>query len=266
MGNVMAVPVPAGADSNGQPDPALRQALDAIRARDDFIAIAAHELRSPMNALALQIAAIERMAQRGTDTQLTAEIQRVGRTVERYVRRATVLLDVARINADQLQLGSSLVRARDVIDRVIEAYADEAAFRGVPLTAEIEGDPAGRWDPHMVEEILANLVGNAIKYGEGSPVAVRARAVPDAVVFEVCDGGPGIDEVQRGRIFEKFERVVSGSPSQGGFGLGLWIVGRMVLAHGGAIDVGRGAAGGAVFTVTLPLDPPHAGQEGQECR
>jgi two-component system, OmpR family, sensor kinase len=264
---VTAAPNPASAGAGGESDAALQAAQDAIRARDDFIAIAAHELRSPMNALALQIAAIERMAQRGSDERLIAEIQRVGRTVERYVRRATVLLDVTRLNAETLQLSASPVRMRDVIDRVMEAHADEAAFHRVPLTAEVDGDPVGQWDAHMVEEIVSNLVANAIKYGHGTPVHVRARAMPqDMVAFEVHDGGPGIGDEQRRRIFEKFERVVSSVGNHGGFGLGLWIVGRMVLAHKGSIDVGCDPAGGTVFTVKLPLDPLRPGHGGQECR
>ena len=258
---------PASAGGVGNTDTALQLAHEAIRARDDFIAIAAHELRSPMNALALQVAAVERMAQRGSDPQLLAEIQRIGRTLDRYVRRATVLLDVNRLNADQVHLAAMPVRVRDVVDGVIDAHADEAAFHGATLRAEVEGDPIGHWDPHMVEEILANLVANAIKYGHGSPVAVRARAMPpDRVAFEVRDGGPGIDEMQRRRIFEKFERVVSTSVYRSGFGLGLWIVGRMVLAHKGAIEVGPGPSGGTVFTVTLPLDPVRSGGGEQECR
>jgi len=257
---------PASAGGVGNTDTALQQAHEAIRARDDFIAIAAHELRSPMNALALQVAAVERMAQRGSDAQLVSEIQRIGRTLDRYVRRATVLLDVTRLNTEHVQLAAMPVRVRDVVDSVIEAHADEAAFHGATLSAEVEGDPVGRWDPHMVEEILANLVGNAIKYGHGAPVAVRARAMPpDHVAFEVKDDGPGIDEVQRRRIFEKFERVVSSSVYRSGFGLGLWIVGRMVLAHAGAIEVGPGPSGGTVFTVTLPLDPVRSGDGEQEC-
>jgi len=263
----MAAPNPASAGAGGESNSALQLAQDAIRARDDFIAIAAHELRSPMNALALQIAAIERMAQRGSDERLIAEIHRVGRTVERYVRRATVLLDVTRLNADTLQLSASPVRVRDVIDRVTEAHADEAAFHRVTLSAEVDGDPVGQWDAHMVEEIVSNLVGNAIKYGHGTPVHVRARAMPpDLVAFEVRDGGPGIDDLQRRRIFEKFERVVTSVGNQGGFGLGLWIVGRMVLAHKGSIDVSCDPAGGTVFTVKLPLDPLRPGHGGQEWR
>jgi signal transduction histidine kinase len=84
------------------------------------------------------------------------------------------------------------------------------------------------------------------------------------VAFEVIDGGPGIDDQQRRRIFEKFERVVSSSAYRTGFGLGLWIVGRMVLAHDGSIDVSAGPSGGTVFTVKLPLDPARSGQEGRD--
>jgi signal transduction histidine kinase len=251
----------------GEASSALQLAHEAVRARDDFIAIAADELRSPMNALALQVAAVERMAQRAADRQLLAEIQRIGRTVERYVRRATVLLDVTRLTTGQVQLAAMPVNVREVVHSVVDAHADEAAFHGASLQAEVEGELVGFWDPHMVEEILANLVSNAIKYGRGSPVHVRARALPaDLVAFEVRDGGPGIDEVQRSRIFEKFERVVSTSAYQSGFGLGLWIVGRMVLAHQGSIDVSAAPGAGSVFTVKLPLDPRRAGDGGQACR
>lgn len=262
-----ASPNPAGAGGGGETESALQLAQDAVRARDDFIAIAAHELRSPMNALALQIAAIERMARNGPDAQLAVEIHRVGRTVERYVRRATVLLDVTRLNATELQLATAPVRVWDVVDRVTEAYADEAAFHGASLTAEVEGDPSGHWDPHMVEEILGNLVSNAIRYGRGSPVHVRACEMPGrTIAFEVRDAGPGIDHVQRSRIFEKFERVVTSSANQSGFGLGLWIVGRMVLAHRGSVEVDSPPEGGTVFTVKLPLDPLRPGDGGQACR
>ena len=246
---------------------ALQQALDAVRARDDFIAIAAHELRSPMNALALRLAAVERMARQGHDPQLATEIQRIGRTVERYVRRATVLLDVSRLNADRLQLACMPVRVGEVVQAVVDAHRDEAAFRGALLHAHVEQDLVGHWDPHMVEEILANLVSNAIKYGQGTPVDLRVSAMePGFAIFEVRDGGPGIDAMQRRRIFEKFERVVSSSPYQSGFGLGLWIVGRMVVAHKGAIDVSAAPGGGTVFTVRLPLDPQGSGNGEQECR
>lgn len=240
----------------------LRAAEEAIRARDDFLAIAAHELRSPLNALALRLAALERMAAAGSDARLATELQRARRSVDRYVRRAVVLLDVNRLQAEAPPLQVKRVRLAQVVRDVVEAHRDEAAFRGATLALQIEADCEGSWDEHMVEQIATNLVSNAIKYGDGTPVHVRAGACgPGFACLEVSDQGPGIAEAHRQRIFDKFERVVSTARDRAGFGLGLWIVGRMVAAHGGAIEVGTRPGGGALFRVVLPLQPATQAQE-----
>ncbi len=235
----------------------LQRAERAIAARDDFLAIAAHELRSPLNALALRLAALEMMAAREGSESLRVEIERTRRTVDRYVGRAVVLLDVSRLNSSGMQLSPSRIDVAELVRNVVEAHRDEAAFHGAPLTAEVEGGSPGFWDAHMVEQILSNLVNNAIKYGDGSPVRVKAWTdeAGGMAHFEVTDGGPGIDAAARSRIFEKFERVVSSTRDRAGFGLGLWIVGRMVAAHEGVIDVAPVAQGGSRFLVSLPLVP-----------
>lgn len=232
----------------------LRAAEDAVRARDDFLALAAHELRSPLNALALRLATLERMAARGGDAGLRLELQRARRSVDRYVRRAVVLLDLSRLHAGGLQPAREWVGIGEVVRNVVDAYRDEAEFYRTTLQDEVLEDAAGHWDPHMVEQILANLVSNAIKYGGGTPVRLRAGLGPAGQAwFEVADSGPGIPPESRQRIFEKFERVVTDARERSGFGLGLWIVGRMVAAHGGGIEVTAPAGGGSVFRVTLPL-------------
>lgn len=235
----------------------LRVAEEAVRARDDFLAIAAHELRSPLNALSLRLLALERVAARSDDVALQEGLQRAVRTVERYVRRAVVLLDVSRVQAGAMQPMRTSVRGGDVVRDVVEAYADEAAFHGATLRADVRDEVEGFWDPHMVEQVLSNLVSNAIKYGHGTPVDVRlGLSAPGVACFEVADRGPGIAPEDRQRIFEKFERVVSTARDRAGFGLGLWIVGRMVAAHHGSIEVADGPDGGALFRVFLPLQPP----------
>jgi signal transduction histidine kinase len=239
----------------------LRAAEEAIRARDDFLAIAAHELRSPLNALALRLAALERMAA-GSDARLASELQRARRSVDRYVRRAVVLLDVNRLQADAPPLQVARVSLARVVRDVVEAHRDEAAFCGASLALQVDADCEGEWDEHMIEQIATNLVSNAIKYGNGTPVQVRAGPCgPAHACLEVADQGPGIDEAHRQRIFDKFERVVSTARDRAGFGLGLWIVGRMVAAHGGAIEVGTAPGGGALFRVVLPLQPATQQQE-----
>lgn len=232
----------------------LDEARRAIQARDDFLAIAAHELRSPMNALALQLEVLEMRASSSPGAALADDIARLRRTLNRYVRRATVLLDVTRLNADAPRLVCHSVNVRELVDAVVDAHRDEAEFAGATLAASVPEGIVGCWDAHMVEQILVNLVGNAIKYGGGTPVRVSASQGGGRVRLEVSDHGPGIPEDQRARIFGKFERVVAPSSYQSGFGLGLWIVGRMVEAHGGAIALHARPGAGTIFAVTLPID------------
>ncbi|WP_167772681.1 sensor histidine kinase [Ramlibacter henchirensis] len=238
----------------------LRRAEQAVTARDDFLAIAAHELRSPLNAISLRLAALEMLAERHGVQELKVEIERTRRSVDRYVRRAVVLLDVSRLNSPESHLSPGRVDVAELVRNVVEAHVDEAAFHGATLHAAVEGAPVGFWDPHMVEEILSNLVNNAIKYGDSTPVHVKAWADEAAGMarFEVSDRGPGIDAAARARIFEKFERLVAGSRDRAGFGLGLWIVGRMVAAHQGSINVTSPPEGGSRFLVSLPLRPAQA--------
>jgi two-component system, OmpR family, sensor kinase len=240
----------------------LRDAQEAVRARDDFIAIAAHELRSPMSALALRLQMLELLAERTNEVRLRDEIQRTRRSVDRYVRRAVVLLDVTRLNAGEVTLSRTRVNIRHIVREVVEAHADEAVFHRVSLTADVETDAAGLWDPQMLEQILSNLVNNAIKYGGGTPVRLHAIVQDGVARFEISDGGPGISAEQRARIFEKFERAVPNAGYRSGYGLGLWIVGRMVAAHGGTIDVTAAPGGGARFVVSLPLEVHPGSGEG----
>ena len=238
----------------------LEEAQQALRARDDFLAIAAHELRSPLHALGLRVAALERMTARSGDAALQLELQRMRRSVDRYVRRAVTLLDLSRLHAGMLQPAPGWVRAADVVRCVVEDYGDEARFRGASLAADVDEAVVGWWDPHMIEQVVANLVSNAIKYGAATPVTVRVRAADGGnACIEVSDRGPGVDAADRRRIFEKFERIVTRDVA--GFGLGLWIVGRMVAAHRGRIEVGDAPEGGALFRVTLPLRGPGAPEE-----
>lgn len=232
----------------------LAEARLAVQARDDFLAIAAHELRTPMNSFSLQIAALERLARRSGDQRIAEQLERARQTIERYVRRATLLLDVTRLNAGRLELQAAPVSLLEVIREVVDSHADEAAFHGVSLEVHAQEPLIGHWDAQALEEVVSNLVSNAMKYGGAGPVTIRAYADgPGWACISVSDCGPGISEAQRHRIFEKFERLVEGTETRNGFGLGLWIVGQLVAAHGGSIHIGTAPGAGAVFTIRLPL-------------
>ena len=238
-------------------DPLLRRIAeleDAVRARDDFLAIAAHELRSPLNALSLRLAVLEQMAERSGATELGEQIRRTRRSADRYARRAVVLLDISRLNAETVELTREAVDVRRLVEDVVETHADEAVARGVTLAAQVTADATGLWDPHMAEQIVSNLVVNAIKYGAGTPVTVRATVDGAQACFEVIDQGPGITAAQQARLFQKFERLVRGG-NRSGYGLGLWIVARMVVAHKGTIDIESAEGRGTTFRVCLPLAP-----------
>jgi signal transduction histidine kinase len=224
---------------------------EAVRARDEFISIASHELRNPLHAIHLQILSALDSAGRGTLTSEWA-LTRLGRTrdsVTRLSRLLDNLLDASRITAGRLAL-----ELRDDVDfaGVVRSVVDRSRelLGGVSLTLRIE-PVIGRWDPLRLDQIVTNLLSNALKYGAGNPITIRLSAAGGTATLEVEDQGIGIGEAQRSRLFGRFERGLA-SRQEGGFGLGLWITRQIVEAMGGAIEV-RGAAGrGSVFSVTLP--------------
>jgi signal transduction histidine kinase len=235
----------------------LTAAQRSVQARDEFLSIAAHELRTPMNSLGLQLAAIERLARRGSSGHLQRELRRSRRILDRYVKRAVALLDVTRVNTGNFTLERAPVDLGALIARVIDGHADEAAFHGVTLDAKVAGAVVGQWDNRAVEEILSNLLTNAFKYASHGVVTVSAAAQPSGwALLSVRDTGPGIGHDDRDRLNQQFERVVSGSRTQGGFGLGLWIVGRFVEAHGGSVEVETAPGAGTCFTIRLPQHLP----------
>ncbi|WP_157264421.1 ATP-binding protein [Azohydromonas aeria] len=232
----------------------LAEAEEAVRARDDFLAIVGHQLRSPMNALSLQLHAAERWLGQGDGARATDGLQRARRILRRFVQRATVLLDVSRLNTGQFRLDIAPVDVSALVARVLDGCAQDAAFLGAPVRADIEPGLAAHWDAQAVEEVLCNLVGNAIKHGAGGAVEVTAAREGAAhVLLSVADRGPGIDPAQQLRLSERFERVVGVPTMTSGFGIGLWLVGQIVRAHGGTVDVAVGPRGGSSFRVKLPV-------------
>ncbi|QJW83954.1 HAMP domain-containing histidine kinase [Ramlibacter terrae] len=145
-------------DSPDSADPAdlllrLREAEAAVRARDDFLAIAAHELRSPLNALSLRLRAPERLAQRSAEPALQDGPDRAARSVDRYVRRAVTLLDLSRMQAGALVPTCTQVSGSDLLQNVVDGYRDEAEFHGAQLQGVALQEVTGWWDAHMVEQV-----------------------------------------------------------------------------------------------------------------
>jgi len=225
-----------------------------LQARDEFLSIAAHELRNPMHSLLLQVSAAVQVARQQEVQPLVRRLERVQQIVDRYVKRASLLLDVGRMNATQMRPHVEPVDFAEVVREVVESYAPEAAFNRSPLNVRIPQTLCGRWDRLALEQIVSNLISNAIKFGAGAPIDVTLTSKQASVQFEVRDHGIGIADVDQERIFGRFERLSTQPSHPAGAGVGLWLVRGLVESHGGSIAVHSASAQGATFTVVLPLD------------
>ncbi|WP_224248053.1 PAS domain-containing sensor histidine kinase [Hyalangium gracile] len=239
----------------------LKTAQQAVQLRDDFLSIASHELKTPLTPLSLKLQVMARLVSSEQGEELT---QRLGRDLDgmrRQVRRLSDLisdlLDVARISGGRLRLELDQVDLASLVREVSARFEAEAERAGGRLQVYVEAPLVGRWDRLRLEQVVTNLLSNALKYGPGKPIHVRAELHGERARLTVRDEGIGIDAPHLARIFEKFERAVS-DRHYGGLGLGLYITRQIVRALGGAIGVESELERGSTFTVELPLRGPEA--------
>jgi signal transduction histidine kinase len=232
-----------------------RRAIEAsIQSRDGFFSAASHELRNPIQALQMQLLSVVRQMDAG-DEQLDREFVkvRVGKAsqqVARLVRLLNTLLDTSRIAAGRLDLEREHLDLAAVVGDVVERLEPET--QGL---FQVHLAPAqGYWDRVRLDQVVTNLISNAVKYGNGHPVDVWVRAERDTVALVVRDRGIGIAVEDQAKIFEQFERGHR-EPQYEGFGLGLWISHQIVRALGGTISLHSEVNVGSTFTVTLPYGP-----------
>jgi two-component system OmpR family sensor kinase len=245
-------------DTEREPDSTERIAKleQALRMRDEFLSIAAHELRNPMHSLLLQVSAALQVARRQGASALIPRLERIQQIVDRYLKRATLLLDLARLNATRQKIYREEVNFVEVVREVVDSYAAEAEFHQCILQLAVPDSLYGRWDRLGVEQIVSNLISNAIKFGAGSPIDVCLRQEQvELAVFEVLDRGVGIAPADHQRIFGHFEQLRTPGDRAQGAGLGLWLVRELVQAHGGEITLASAPGAGATFTVRLPIEP-----------
>lgn len=226
----------------------------AIAARDEFIAIAAHELRNPMTPIVGQVQLLLSRARREqASPALLQGLETLEVAVDHYVRRATTLLEITRLNTEQVRLEPSAFDLSDLVRACIRKYEQLATRAGSTLDCELHAPVDGTWDHLAMEQILENLISNAIRYGDGEPVRVELDSHPEWVEVRVIDQGIGIAPMDRERIFQRFERA-SSAPRSGGFGIGLWLSSKLVQAQGGTLTLQSEPGQGSTFTVRLPRD------------
>nr|WP_228531217.1 MULTISPECIES: ATP-binding protein [Myxococcaceae] len=237
-----------------------RQAQEAVRLREEFLSVASHELHTPLTPLQLQLQVLQRaLAARSAPEALAPKMQKAVGQVRRLSRLVDDLLDVSRIVAGRLPLQPEEVDLRQLTDEVVERFADQAAQAGSSVRVrEEDGAPGGpvigRWDRLRLEQVLTNLLTNALKYGAGRPVEIELGRGPEGgALWRIRDRGIGIAPEALSRIFGRFERAVS-ARAYGGLGLGLYISQQIVRAHGGRIEVESRPGEGSTFTAYLPLE------------
>jgi signal transduction histidine kinase len=230
-------------------------ARQAVRARDEFIGIASHEMRTPISSLLVAVQSLMR-ARSGLASR-PERLQKVLITAERQAKRLTRLMDnlfdVATIQGGRLELAPEEVDLGDIAHEAVANLAVESDSAGIPITVRSEGPVVGVWDRLRLERVVENLVGNAIKYGEGRPVELRVAASGPDARLEVEDHGIGIAPESHAQIFQQFTRVAARPTS--GLGLGLYIVRQFLTAMGGTIELTSRPGHGSVFTVRLPRRP-----------
>jgi len=224
----------------------------ADRMKADFIAMASHEFRTPLAALRLQMDLMERSVQKGMghDEKIEHQVAVMNRQIDRINGLLEVLLDASRIDAGRFALDLSRLDLAEVVGDVVQRFEREAADAGTALRLHSHS-VSGLWDRKRLDQIITNLVSNAIKYGNGQAVEVDIEESGATAILTVRDHGIGIPAESQLLVFERFERAANAQGFQG-LGLGLWIAKQLVEAHGGKISIASAPGVGSTFTVALP--------------
>ncbi|MFG2891593.1 ATP-binding protein [Streptomyces sp. NPDC048248] len=222
----------------------------------ELIATVAHELRSPLTSVKGFTATLLQKWERFTDDQKRLMLETVDADANRVTRLIAELLDISRIDSGRLEVRRQRVDMIAAVRRHVQAQTTAGQRPDRFLIRMCEPLPDLWADPDKVDQVLGNLLENAVRHGEGT-VTIEVGPAPDATSAEgttvtVSDEGPGIPEESMSRVFTRFWR----GSKRGGTGLGLYIVKGIVEAHGGTITVGRAPAGGAEFRFSLPVAAP----------
>jgi signal transduction histidine kinase len=233
----------------------LSEALEAVQARDDFLAVAAHELRTPLTSMLLQVQLLrraigrERVEERATRAIAVTEAQ-----AWRLSTLIDGMIDVSRFAANQVLIHLDEVDLGELLDELLRALSTDLERAGCTVTVSAPRKLVGRWDRGRIAQVLASILSNAMKFGAGRPIEVDVDANDESVRIAVRDHGIGISAEDQARIFERFERAV---PTRhfGGLGLGLYTSVQILRAHQGSLRVDSRKGQGARFVIDLPRDP-----------
>jgi len=228
----------------------------AVQLRDQFLSTASHELRTPITSLKLTIESLIHSTRSPALPALYARrLQRVLHSTQRLEHLVNELLDVTRIEQGQAMLAPADMDLAALVRDVVQHFELDLAQAGCGVSIDCPAPVVGTWDASRLEQVVTNLLANAIKFSAGRPIEVMVRDAGQTAELHVRDHGIGIAPDRVAKIFDRFERAVS-STNYGGLGLGLYLARSIVESHGGAISVDSRVDEGSTFTVRLPRAPP----------
>ena len=229
-----------------------------ILMRDQFMSMVAHELRTPLNTLLLdtqvRLLQIDRKVMSGMNADdIKTMLAKNSRQYNSMVRLIDDMLDVTRIRNGKLSVKRAKVCLTNLVNKIVHDFEPIAEVNGTTIQANIQESVNGVWDEFRIEQIIVNLITNALRYGNGKPVIVSVSANDTDAFVEVIDYGVGISAVDQKRIFEPFERA-SNHGMAAGLGLGLFIARQLAVAHRGSLEVVSGPETGTRFKLSMPLE------------
>lgn len=235
---------------------ARKKIEEALKARDEFISIASHELKTPLTSLKLQAQIQRRLIQKNDpkayeEKRIATFSEATDAQITKLNRLVDDMLDISRIKTGKLTINPDIVDLSKLILNVIDDMRSLFSANNFPMM-NLNQEIIGTWDALRIEQVIANLLTNAIRYGMDRPVAIEAKKENGLAIIKVQDQGMGIDELHFTRIFDRFERINAKEIS--GLGLGLFLTKQIVEAHNGKIFVESVLGKGSVFTVELPVN------------
>lgn len=230
----------------------------AITARDEFLIIASHELKTPLTSLKLQIQSASRMIKKEPETKIDLDslLDRNVTQVNRLIRLVDDMLNLSRVKSENLSYNLRNINLTDLVKEIHSRFKETFENNEATLNLVTEEDTVvGHFDRERIEQVIINLLTNALKYGEKKEAQLKLSKTENSAVISVIDNGMGIKPENFEIIFHRFERVISANEVSG-LGIGLYITKQIVDAHQGHISVQSELGKGSTFSVELPLNNP----------
>jgi PAS domain S-box-containing protein len=230
---------------------------NAVKSRDEFISVASHELKTPLTSLLMQSQLQQRLISKDDPKAFGKErikdiAEKTAKATNRLNRLVDDMLDITRIRTGKISIQKGETDLGMLVNDVLDRMNPEFTGAGCGKPTYEYKKVMGNWDSMRIEQVIGNLLNNALKYGNGHPVEVEIKMTKKNTVFAVKDHGPGISEADKAKIFERFERV-NASKNRSGLGLGLYISEQIINLHGGRIWVDSKEGEGSSFCFELPL-------------